>query len=91
MTEITVINPKELRVLISEIMKEQLEKVTDLIGSRNVLDERPLTPKEAREYLSMSRSTFSRYVKKGLIPEGQLGDKPYYKKSQIDDAIKKVN
>lgn len=54
-------------------------------------EERPLTPKEVMEYLSMTRATFYRYVKNGKIPQYGLDERRYYKQSEIDNAIKRIN
>jgi predicted DNA-binding transcriptional regulator AlpA len=43
------------------------------------------------EYLSMTRATFYRYVKNGKIPQYGLDERRYYKQSEIDNAIKRIN
>ena len=91
MKEITLINPNDLRTLISEVVQEKLILFSKWFESKLVEAERPLTPKEAREYLSMSKSTFHRYVKDGKIPQYGLGARVYYKQSDLDNQIKRLN
>jgi len=46
------------------------------------------------KYLGISRATFDRYVKEGIIPEGrkQQGFKElFYYKKDLDDAKNKIN
>jgi len=91
MAEVIITNKDELRSSIMELFNHQFKNISNYIESNRMNDERPLTPKEAIKYLSMSKSTFYRYVKAGLIHKYSLGEKIYYKKSQLDKAIIKIN
>lgn len=91
MSEITFINPNDLRTIVSTIVEDKLIAFSKWFEAKLVQTEKPLTAKEAMEYLSMSRATFYRYVEKGLIPKGLLGERVYYYKSDLDNAIKRIN
>lgn len=91
MSEITIINPNDLRTLVSEVVEEQLIEFSKWFESKLVQEERPLTPKEAMEYLSMSRATFYRYVKNGKIPQHGIDGRRYFKQSELDNVIKRIN
>lgn len=86
-----ILENNEMKSLISSTIIEELKSFTESIESILTQDNRPLTAKEAMAYLSMSKSTFYTYVRKGYIHKYGMGDAVYYKKSQLDDAIKKVN
>ncbi|AXT19787.1 helix-turn-helix domain-containing protein [Flavobacteriaceae bacterium AU392] len=91
MSEITIINPNDLRTIVSDVVEEKLIAFANWFEAKLIQEERPLTAKEAMKYLSMSRATFYRYVDKGVIPKRMLDTKVYYYKSDLDNAILKVN
>lgn len=91
MSEITIINPNDLRTIISEVVEQKLNEFSIWFEEKLVEEERPLTPSQAMGYLSMSKATFYRYVKKGTIPQHGLGASRYYKQSELDNAIKRLN
>jgi excisionase family DNA binding protein len=91
MSEITIINPNDLRTILSDVVEEKLNTFSKWFEAQLIQEERPLTPNEAMQYLSMSRATFYRYVGKGLIPQAMLGNKVYYYKSDLDNAIVRID
>ena len=91
MSEITLINPNDLRTIVSDVVEEKLIALTEWLEKKLTDEERLFTPKEAMLYLSMSRSTFYRYVNRGIIPQYVLDNKSYYKKADINNALKKIN
>ncbi|MCB0744947.1 MAG: helix-turn-helix domain-containing protein [Ignavibacteriae bacterium] len=91
MNEITIINPTDLRTIVSDVVEEKLIAFSRWFEAKLVQEERPLTAKEAMEYLSMSRATFYRYVDKGVIPKRMLDTKTYYYKSDLDNAIVRID
>lgn len=86
-----ILENNEMQSLISSTIIEELKSFTESIQSILIQDDRPLTAKEAMAYLSMTKSTFYRYVRNGYIHKYGMGDAIYYKKSQLDSAIKKIN
>lgn len=91
MSEITIINPNDLRTIVSNVVEEKLIAFSKWFEAKLIQEERPFTPTEAMEYLSMSKATFYRNVKKGAIPKYMLDAKVYYKKSDLDNVIRRVN
>ena len=91
MSEIIVINTNDLRSIISDVVELKLKDFSKWFEGKLVQEERPLTPKEAMEYLSMSRATFYRYVNKGAIPQYGLDGRRYFKQPELDNVIKRIN
>ena len=91
MSEITIVNTNDLRTIVSDIVEQKLIAFSKWFEAKLIQTEKPLTAKEAMDYLSMSKSTFYRYVKDGKIPQCGLEERVYYRKSEIDNAIKRIN
>jgi excisionase family DNA binding protein len=91
MSEITIINPNDLRTIISKVVEEKLIAFSKWFEAKLIQEERPLTSKEAMEYLSMSKATFYRYIKNGKIPQHGLDQKRYFKQSELNNVIKRIN
>lgn len=76
----------------SNLTEEQCIEIADFINRTTVNNK--LSKYQACKYLGISRATFDRYVKSGLIPEGrkQQGFKEiFYLKQDLDDAKSKIN
>lgn len=76
----------------SDLNEEQLEEALELINRMSV-PETKYSKYQACKYLGISRSTFDRYVKDGLIPEGrrQQGFKEiFYLKQDLDESKRKI-
>ena len=91
MSNITVIETEELKKIIDSVIQQSFVKFANWIESKIVENEKPLTATEAWEYLSISKSTFYRYVNQGIIPKYGLGDRTYYKLSDLDKAMIRIN
>lgn len=91
MNEITIINPNDLRTIVSDVVEEKLIAFSKWLEAKLIQEDRPLTAKEAMQYLSMSKATFYRYVEKGLIPKSMLDTRVYYYKSDLDNAILRID
>lgn len=91
MNDLILIQKDDLRTLLEEVVEEKLIVLKQWFESLNLQNERPLTKKEAWEYLGVSRSTFGRYEEKGLIPKHSLGYKDYYKRNELDEAMIQIN
>lgn len=73
--------------------EEQYDDIIDMIN-RMTVAENKYSKYQACKYLGISRATFDRYVREGLIPEGrkQQGFKElFYLKKDLDDAKNKIN
>ena len=91
MDELILIKEQKLKRLISNLLEEKMMSLNDWIESNLIQNERPLTASEAMKYLSMSRSTFYRNVNNGVIHKFGLGNSVFFLKSQLDEAIKRLN
>lgn len=93
MNDLILINKNDLRTMIGEVVQEKLTAFANWIQTRRVEtnDSELLTTQEAAEMLKMSRSTLYRLRKKGLIPEYGLENSVYFKKSEILNALKRLN
>ena len=73
--------------------EDQCEEVIDMINHMTVAENK-YSKYQACKYLGISRATFDRYVKDGIIPEGrrQQGFKElFYLKKDLDDARHKID
>jgi hypothetical protein len=91
MEDLFITNKTELVNSIKELLKDNFKDFSNYIEGLQSAEDKLYRPKQAMEYLDMARSTFYRYVRLGIIEKYMLGDSIYYKKSQLDSAIKKVN
>lgn len=91
MNEIIVTNPNSIREIIREEISEQLVKFSKWFESKIVEEDRYFTKKEAAKYLSISETTLYRYTRDGYLISHCLGEKVYYKLSEIKSAIKAIN
>lgn len=76
----------------TDLNEEQLEEALELINRMSV-PETKYSKYQACKYLGISRATFDRYVKDGLIPEGrrQQGFKEiFYLKQDLDESKRKI-
>lgn len=76
----------------TDLNEEQLEEALELINKMSV-PETKYSKYQACKYLGISRATFDRYVKDGLIPEGrrQQGFKElFYLKQDLDESKRKI-
>lgn len=91
MDELILIKEQRLKNLISNLLEEKMISLNDWIESKLIQKERPLTASEAMKYLSMSRTTFYRNVNNGVIHKFGLGNSIFFLKSQLNEAMKKIN
>lgn len=91
MEDLIVIKKNDLTTLVGEILEEKLIVFKQWFEALNFQNEKPLTKKEAMEYLSLTRSTFYRYEENGVIPKRSLGDRDYYRRNELDEAMLLTN
>lgn len=85
--EIIQITPSELFSIVSDSVKKELDKFKqelDLSNSNEIL----LTREETCNLLSINLSTLWSYTKKGKLPSKKIGNRVYYLKSEILEALK---
>lgn len=88
MSEVKIIQttPLELSSMISESVKRELEKFKKELSKSNS-DEILLTREETCELLSINLSTLWSYTKKGKLPSKKIGNRVYYLKSEVLEAL----
>lgn len=91
MSELILTNPKDMRVLISEVMEEKLNAFSFWFESKIIEQDKPLTREETVKYLDISFSTLNRWTNEGKIKSHGIGDRVYYKMSEIEKALKPIN
>jgi len=85
-TILTNVSIQELRDLISETVRKELEIFLPIPKHELEL----LTRKEVAEILSVSLVSLNEWTKRGLIPSYRIGSRIRYKKIDIIESLKKV-
>ncbi|WP_336687362.1 helix-turn-helix domain-containing protein [Chryseobacterium bernardetii] len=92
MNDIIVTNSNNIKEIVKEALNEQTDKFANWFKSMMTTDEnKPLTPKQAAAYLSMSPSTLHRHTKKGDLKAYGIGTRTYYNIKDIKSAMKPIN
>ena len=82
---ITQIDPDKFFERFQIRLEELLQKVSKK-ESKELL-----TRQETSEYLSINLSTLWSYTRKGKLNAYSIGNRVYYKQSEIDEALIKIN
>ncbi len=87
------ITPQELMQLVSSAVNEQLRELKSLLKgqSSQVEVEEYLTRKEASKFLKTSLTTINEWQNQGIITHYKLGNKNFYKKSELEAKISASN
>ena len=85
-TIIESITANELKNLISEAVKEQLEN----LHPPQPKDPEFLNRKQVADVLGISLVTLNDWTKRGLIPALRIGTRIRYKKAEVFEALKQV-
>ncbi len=86
-TQLHEITPEELLDLISKGLKEPLQ---ELLTNPEPQQEKYLTRKEVSHLLSISLPTLGDWVKRGLIQSYRIGNRVFFKASEIDASLKQI-
>ncbi|MGS2727522.1 helix-turn-helix transcriptional regulator [Psychroserpens sp. BH13MA-6] len=88
MSEVKIIQttPSELSSLISSSVKKELENFKLELDKSNSSEDL-LTREETCKLLSINLSTLWSYTKKGKLPSKKIGNRVYYLKSEILNAL----
>lgn len=88
MSEVKIIQttPSELSSLISDSVKKELENFKRELSKSNSSEDL-LTREETCELLSINLSTLWSYTKTGKLPSKKIGNRVYYLKSEILEAL----
>ena len=85
-TILTNVSTHELRDLISESVRKELENLCPVSKQENEL----LTRKQVAEILSISLVTLNDWTKRGLIPALRIGSRIRYNKADVMAALNEV-
>ena len=84
-SSLTQIKPEELQQEILKVFKE-LSKKVQLKSTDDYL-----TREEVAETLKVNKSTVSNWKRDGVLNAYGIGGRVYYKRSDIDEAMIKIN
>lgn len=91
MNELSIIQvtPENLEQLITRVVKSELASFLDMFKPK--IEDELLTPKQVAKLLKVNVSTIHRRTKKGILKKYGNGGNVYYKKSEVENAIVKLN
>lgn len=84
-------------ISVDELVEVIVEKVLNGLEERkNKLDsltakEELLTREEITQYLKISKTSLWKYTKSGRLKAYGLGNRVYYKKKEVDEALMRIN
>lgn len=79
------VTPEQLQTAIITGVKEQLDQLKELFQPK--LPTEYLTRNEVKELLHIDLSTVHNWTKKGKLKAYGIGNRIYYKRQQIEEAI----
>jgi DNA-binding transcriptional MerR regulator len=80
---------KDLESLFSQAIKNELKSVKEHLQTKQ--PNNYLTRKEVAEMLKIDLSSVHNWSKKGILNPYQIGNRVYYKLSEVENAIIKLN
>lgn len=90
MNDIIITNPHDLRNMLGELIEEKLNTFSHWFETKIIEKEIILSRKQTAEYLNISLGTLHTWTKKGLIKSHGIGDKVFYKMSDIKIALLEI-
>ncbi|TCN61081.1 DNA-binding protein [Flavobacterium circumlabens] len=75
----------------NEIVKEVVDALKGFANTLQPDNEKLLTREETAKMLSVSLVTLWDWTRKDLIPAYKIGNKVRYKKSEVSEALQKMN
>jgi excisionase family DNA binding protein len=88
--EIENVSVDELVAAITNKVLEGLEIRLEQLQQKNQ-QEQLLTRTETAKYLKVDISTLHNWTKKGKLKAYGIGNRVYYKKNEIDEALTRIN
>ncbi|MBD0831317.1 MULTISPECIES: helix-turn-helix domain-containing protein [Aestuariibaculum] len=90
-TQVTIhnITPEELSEHISNVIEAKLKTLQLPQQNENQISDDLLTVEETLQYLKCSKQALYNWRKSGILPSYRLGNRVYYKKSDILAKLKK--
>ncbi|HCD9236637.1 TPA: helix-turn-helix domain-containing protein [Elizabethkingia anophelis] len=89
--EVIITNTKKITEMVKEVVREQLIEFSKWFESKIIDEDRILTRNDTADYLGISLSTLSRWTKEGKISSKGIGDRVYYKMSDIKKSLITIN
>ncbi|QYS87172.1 helix-turn-helix domain-containing protein [Flavobacterium oreochromis] len=84
----------DLQQLIKEAVKEELNKLTEVIKLKNpkesVQDSNLLTKKQTEELLKVSATTLYLWNRDNVLPNKKIGNRVYYLKTDVYNKLNTV-
>lgn len=87
--KIIQVTPEQLQKSISDILRTQLEEFSKTVSSKD--PDELLTRKETAELLKINLATLWSWTKSGKLNSLGLGNRVYYKRSEIEMAFVEIN
>ena len=84
------ISVEELVEVIVEKVLNGLEERKNKLHSLSTQEEL-LTREEITQYLKISKTSLWKYTKSGKLKAYGVGNRVYYKKNEVDDALIRIN
>ncbi len=88
-TQVHNISPQELRESILEDVRAELKQLAHHFQPAKPTEY--ITRQEARKLLKVSMATLTEWNKKGIIKPYRLGNLIRYKRTELDQALIKIN
>ena len=83
------ITPETLKTALLEGVKTELELIKDQFQPKQPTEY--LTRSEVAELLKIDLSTVHNWTKRGKLTAYGIGNRVYYKRSEVEDALKPLN
>ncbi|WP_312764479.1 helix-turn-helix domain-containing protein [Epilithonimonas sp.] len=80
-----------IKQVVREVIREESTRFAKWFKDMLADEDKYLSRNETAEYLGMSLSTLGRHTKSGLIKAHGIGDRVFYKLSDIHSAMKPIN
>lgn len=87
--EITGLDPDDLKALISETVQSELTNLKASMNSQSY--DEILTRKDVAALLKINLSTISEWCKSGKLQPYGIGNRVYFKRSEIEQSLKPLS
>ena len=83
------LSPTELANLINEGIKTHVENLINHLSEQEVNGKEFLTRSETKDFFSISYVTLHSWVNDGLLKPYKMGNKTYFKRSELIESLTK--
>ena len=83
--------PKATEIMLEKLslLEQELKEIKENFQPKVPIE--LLTREETAEYLKISLSTLWHWSKKGILPSYGIGNRLYYKTSEVEEGIIRIN